>query len=66
MKKRIKMKWPKLRECTQYLKIFEFEDCIVEKVLNGNFDENELLMVLKSSLGSKHFDKILDNLASSQ
>ena len=39
---------------------------VVEKVLKCHFDENELLMVLKSLWVRKYFDKILDYLAPSQ
>ena len=39
---------------------------VVEKVLKCHFDENELLMVLRSIQVRKYFDKIVDNLAPSQ
>ena len=39
---------------------------IVEEVLKCHFDENELLIVLKSLQVRKYLDTILDDLATSQ
>ena len=47
------------------ISIDSIED-VVKEVLKFHFDENELLMVLKSLKGRKYFDKIFDDLAPSQ